>query len=91
MEKYYALINDYRNEKIGLSETKILYISKNIEMLKQQMNDEFQSSLEAYYDEINIENCEEYIGELECSLSLMYEWDVFHNEYRIIEVENGLI
>ena len=53
--------------------------------------DEFQSSLESYYDGINIEDCEEYIGELECSLSLMYEWDIFHNEYRIIEVENGLI
>lgn len=91
MEKYYALINDYRNENIGLFTTRILYISKNIEMLKQQMNDEFQSSLGAYYDEINIEDCEEHIGELECSLYLRYCWNVFHNEYRIIEVENGLI
>lgn len=91
MEKHYALINDYRNENIGLFTTRILYISKNIEMLKQQMNDEFQSSLETYYDEINIEDCEEYIGELKCSLYLRYCWNVFHNEYRIIEVENGLI
>lgn len=92
MEKYYALINDYRDEESDIIYTKVLCVSLCKDVLKTKIKEYFSQSCKDAKEMLGTEeDLEIHESDFCCSIQLAFRYDEFHDEYTIHEVELGII